>query len=149
MNNIKTIFAAGALCVSLGFGSAMAKEYKTIEIEPGNYEVTETSSTTQAPKDTVKKKERCIKDGKIDPAGDIAKRDGCLISNYKTKGNSLSFDFLCDRGPGTTKIDGSAEYSGKGKKEFAWKKMVNTQMSEDMVFSISSTGKAVRTGDCK
>lgn len=147
MGNKHILMAGAFVLMLLASVGAQAKEYKTIKIEPGNYEFSETSSTTQKVEDVERVNERCLEKDKLDPAGDLAKRDGCLISNFKSKGSTLSFDFLCDRGPGTSRIDGSAEYSGGGK-EFSWTKEVKTEMSEGLSFSISSKGKAVRKGDC-
>ena len=147
--NINNILMAGAFILILSAPAAgYAKEYKTIKIEPGNYKFSETSSTTQKVEDVERVREQCLTSDTLDPAGDMAKRDGCLISNFKSKGNKISFDFLCDRGPGTSRVDGSAEYNGGGK-EFSWKKVVKTKMSGDLTFSINSKGKAVRKGDCK
>ena len=141
------LITAGVLCVGLLYGAARAEEYKVLNIEPGNYELTETSSSTQAPDGGVKKREHCMKDGKLDPAGEIARKDGCEVSNYKSKGNALSFDFSCNNAIASTNVSGSMEFSSSGS-EFAWKKVIRTEITEGQEFTINSTGKAVRKGDC-
>jgi len=141
------LIAAGALCIELLYGAARAEEYKILNIEPGNYEFTETSSSTQTPDETVKKVDRCVKDGKLDPAGEMARRDGCEVSNYKSKGNAVSFDFVCNNVKASTNISGSLEFSSSGN-EFTWKKVVKTEITEDREFTMNSAGKAVRKGDC-
>lgn len=148
MSKKSVLIAAAFIFIVLASAGGQAKEYKTIKIEPGNYEYTETSSTTQKLKDVEKVSERCLDRDTLDPAGDLANNDGCLISNFKSKDDTISFDFLCDRGPGTSRVNGSATYSGGGK-EFSWTKEVKTEMSEDLSFRINSKGKAVRKGDCE
>lgn len=147
MTNYGYKLITGALLLCFMHGAALAEEYKSLNIEPGNYELTETSSSTQTPDEVVKTRESCMKDGKIDPAGEMAKRDGCEISNYKGKDNTVSFDFVCSNAKSGTKTTGSLEFSASGK-EFSWKKAVKTEITEDQVFSINSIGKAVRKGDC-
>lgn len=148
MSNKSVLIAGVFVFMFLASTGGEAKEYKIIKLEPGNYEFSETSSTTQKIDNVERVTERCLTKDQINPAGVLAEKDGCIVSNYKSKGDTMSFDFLCDRGPGTSRVDGSATYSGGGK-EFSWTKVVKTQMSDDLSFSINSKGKAVRKGDCK
>ncbi len=147
MANYRNILIAGALLLCFMYGSAWAEEYKILNIEPGNYEFTETSSSTQDSEEVVKKIDRCVKDAKLDPAGEMARKDQCEVSNYKSKGNTLSFDFLCKNVKASTSVSGSLEFSASGK-EISWKKVVRTEIAEGQEFSIKSAGKAVRKGDC-
>ena len=147
MTNYRNILFAGALLVCFMYVPAQSEEYKVLNLEPGNYEFTETSSSTETPDEVVKKVDRCIKDGNLDPAGETAKKRGCKISNYKSKGNTLSYDYVCENVKASTIIKGSLEMSGSGK-EFTWKKQVKTEIGEGQEFSLKSEGKAVRKGDC-
>lgn len=147
MTNYRNILFAGALLLCFMYGAAQAEEYKTINVEPGNYEFTDKSTSTQTPDEKVRKFERCIKDGKLDPAGDMAKREGCEVSNYKSKGNKINFDFICKNAKVSSTVSGSLEFSGSGK-ELAYKKLVKTEITEGQEFSIKSIGNAVRKGDC-
>jgi Protein of unknown function (DUF3617) len=147
MTNYGNMLITGALLLCFMYGAAWAGEYKILNIEPGNYELTETSSSTQTPDEVVKIRESCMKDSELDPAGEMARKDGCEISNYKSKGNAISFDFLCKNAKSGSKVSGSLEFSSSGK-EFTWKKVVKTELTEDQEFTMNSAGKAVRKGDC-
>lgn len=147
MSNYRNILIAGAMLLCFMYGSSWAEEYKSIKIQPGNYEFTETSSSTQNPDEVVKKTDNCVKNDEIEPASKMAERDGCEISNYKSKDNALSFDFVCKNVKASSTTSGSIEYVVSGE-EISWKKAIKTEFEEGGDFSVKSAGKAVRKGDC-
>jgi len=147
MTKIGFKLLAITVVLALSAGAAMSEDDKSLEIKPGNYEITTTSSSTLMPDVRVETRITCMKEPKFDPVGELLKNPGCEISNFKKKGSTISFDFLCLKKDGSRNINGSGEFSSSGDK-FTWKKSIKTEFKGDADYSQDSSGEGVRKGDC-
>ncbi len=128
------------------FTSSILYAQGMVRIEPGKYRFIKTTKTNFDLVAATSTTEECITDHFIDPKSVLLSKENCKIQNMKSKNNSVSFDFSCDKTGEKSPLKGHADYSAEGngisyqftlKGSFRGKKLI-----------VESSGTGERIGDC-
>ena len=116
-----------------------------VKIEPGEWEMTSTTSSATLDQDHVQTTSRCIKFSELTANDLTPKRGECSISENSVTGNTLNWKVACKMQVGT--MNGVGSFSSKGT---AGSGNMDLDMHvQNDKFKVQVTWEARRLGDCK
>lgn len=139
-------FLTAALMLMLGLASAAHSTDDSIDVTPGNYNITTTTRSNMSPNPKLETKDECIREKSVNVKTFMPDDDACSHSNVQKSGNNLTFDLKCQGGNMIPAMIGKAEVSATSSTISSHYKMVGSFQGQE--FSVDTRSEGKRTGDC-